>query len=382
MTQAPSPDQPSDQVRPDAGSQARSEARPVRLRPALDGVPTYRPGKPPTPVEGVTHFKLSSNENPYPPLPSVLDAIADAASHVHRYPDPGVHGLRERIAAELGVGPDEIVVGPGSAAVYDQIVQALVDDGDEVVYSWRSFELYPICVAARGGRSVQVPNTAEGRHDLPAMARSIRRDTRLVIVCSPNNPTGTRYAEDTLREICANVDGLVLLDEAYREFCDQDLVPLLDQYDNIVLFRTFSKALAMAGLRVGYCITRPDLAREIGKVKLPYALNIVSEAVTLAALDRPDLFAPTIEMARRERRRMSDALAAMPGVHVYPSAANFVLARFDAGAANVFDRLLAHSILVRDVSHYPGLANHLRISIGTPAENDALLAALRDTHGS
>ncbi|MFN8471294.1 MAG: histidinol-phosphate transaminase [Anaerolineae bacterium] len=298
-----------------------------------------------------------------------------------RYPDFHLTAITQRLAAHAGVPPQWILVGNGSNEVLQMTLLTTVGRGDSVVIPVPTFTLYKLQSTAIGAtvHTLQLQpdeNFALAASDVIDLAR--RHAAKVVVVCSPNNPTGTRYAEDTLREICANVDGLVLLDEAYREFCDQDLVPLLDEHDNIVLFRTFSKALAMAGLRVGYCIARPDLAREIGKVKLPYALNIVSEAVTLAALDRPDLFEPTIAVARAERQRISDALAAMPGVHVYPSAANFVLACLDAGAGDVFDGLLAHSILVRDVSHYPGLANHLRISVGTPAENNALLAALND----
>ena len=302
-----------------------------------------------------------------------------------RYPDFHLTAITARLATHAGVPPEWILVGNGSNEVLQMTLLTTLGRGDSVVIPAPTFTLYKLQATAMGAavHTLQLEPSENFALSAPAVIDLARRHAaKVVVVCSPNNPTGTQYATDTLREICENVDGFVLLDEAYREFCDQDLVPLLDAHDNIVLFRTFSKALAMAGLRVGYCIARPDLAREIGKVKLPYALNIVSEAVTLAALDRPDLFAPTIETARSERQRVSDALAALPGVHVYPSSANFVLARFDAGAENVFGDLLTHSILVRDVSHYPGLANHLRISVGTPAENDALLAALRETYAN
>lgn len=378
MTQAPSPDQPSDQVRPDAGSQARSEARPVRLRPALDGVPTYRPGKPPTPVEGVTHFKLSSNENPYPPLPSVLDAIADAASHVHRYPDPGVHGLRERIAAELGVGPDEIVVGPGSAAVYDQIVQALVDDGDEVVYSWRSFELYPICVAARGGRSVQVPNTAEGRHDLPAMARSIRRDTRLVIVCSPNNPTGATVGAAELEDFLARVPAhvAVLLDEAYLQFdTSGDRVDGLDAYrrhPNVVLLRTFSKAYGLAGLRVGYAVAHPRVAAALAKTGLPFAVTDVAQQAALASLDAAEELDLRVKSVLAERGRVQDALRDQ-GWDLPESHGNFVWLPLAAESLAFGQIADAAGISVR-----PFDGDGVRVTIGEPAANDVLIRVCRE----
>ncbi|MFN8482169.1 MAG: histidinol-phosphate transaminase [Anaerolineae bacterium] len=328
-------------------------------------------------------IKLNQNENAAGFPDELKEAVWERIRDLDwaRYPDFHLTAITQRLAAHAGVPPDWILVGNGSNEVLQMTLLTTVGRGDSVVIPVPTFTLYKLQATAMGAavHTLQLQpdqDFALSAADVIDLAR--RHAAKVVVVCSPNNPTGARYGEDTLGEICANVDGLVLLDEAYREFCDQDLVPLLAEHDNIVLFRTFSKALAMAGLRVGYCIAPPALAREIGKVKLPYALNIVSEAVTLAALDRPDLFAPTIETARAERARVSAALGAMPGVRVYPSAANFVLARFDAGAAHVFDGLLAHSILVRDVSHYPGLANHLRISVGTPAENDALLTALRE----
>lgn len=369
MTQAPSSDQPSDQVR----AAARSQARPVRFRPALDGVPAYKPGKPPTPIEGVTHFKLSSNENSYPPLPSVLEAIADAASHVNRYPDPGVHGLRERIAAELGVGADEIVVGPGSAAVYDQIVQALVDDGDEVVYSWRSFELYPICVAARGGRSVQVPNTADGRHDLPAMARAIRRDTRLVIVCSPNNPTGATVGAAELEEFLGRVPAhvLVLLDEAYLQFDTSaaavDGLDVYRRHPNVVLLRTFSKAYGLAGLRVGYAVAHPRVAAALAKTGLPFAVTDVAQQAALASLDAGEELDLRVTSVLAERGRVQDALREQ-GWELAESHGNFVWLPLGADSLS-FGRIAdAAGISVR-----PFDGDGVRVTIGEAAANDVLI---------
>ncbi|MGN6598969.1 MAG: aminotransferase class I/II-fold pyridoxal phosphate-dependent enzyme, partial [Actinomycetes bacterium] len=191
-----------------------------KLRAVLDGLPAYKPGRPPAPREGVTTYKVSSNENPYPPLPGVIEAAMAAAGQMNRYPDLAATALVEALSRRLDVPADHIALGTGSVGVLQQIVQATAGDGDEVVYAWRSFEAYPIVVQIAGARSVQVPVTADERHDLRAMADAVTDRTRLILVCSPNNPTGPAVHQDELDELLERVprDVLVVVDEAYVEF--------------------------------------------------------------------------------------------------------------------------------------------------------------------
>jgi histidinol-phosphate aminotransferase len=236
----------------------------VPLRPAVAALPAYVPGGRVAP--GAAAFKLSSNENPYPPLPSVVAAIADAAADVNRYPDMYATELVEALADRLGVTAAEVVVGNGSVAVLAHVLQTVVEPGDEVVYPWRSFEAYPIAVAVAGGTSVQVPlltGEGRGRLDLRAMAAAVTERTRVVLVCTPNNPTGPVVHRDEVDAFLAAVpsDVLVVLDEAYLEFVRDPQAPdglaVYAKHPNVVLLRTFSKAYGLAGLRVGYAVARP-----------------------------------------------------------------------------------------------------------------------------
>src|SRR6185436_17246036 len=222
--------------------------KPVRLREALAAVPDYRPGKPAAAREGVTAYKISSNENPYPPLPSVLKVVQAAALQMNRYPDLAVTELTSAIAHRLGVRPGNIATGTGSVGVLGQIIAATCDPGDEVIYAWRSFEAYPIVVAIAGATAVPVPLDAHARHDLGAMAAAITPRTRLILVCSPNNPTGPVVHREELGAFLDKVPSqvLVVLDEAYVEFVTDEQAPdTLVTYaarPNVVILRTFSKA--------------------------------------------------------------------------------------------------------------------------------------------
>ncbi len=227
-----------------------------RLRTVLDGIPTYKPGRPAAPRGDRPAYKISSNENPYPPLPSVVDVVRREAEAINRYPDMFATGLVAALAKRLDVPAEHVVTGTGSVGVLQQIVQAAASVGDEVVYAWRSFEAYPIVVQISGAAAVQVPLTADERHDLDAMADAITERTTLVLVCTPNNPTGTAMHNDELERFLARVppDVLVVIDEAYREFVRDEAAPdALDLYrdrPNVCVLRTFSKAYGLAGLRV------------------------------------------------------------------------------------------------------------------------------------
>src|SRR3954452_420119 len=229
-------------------------------RACVSQIPAYVAGKPPQPRPGLTTYKLSSNENPYPPLPGVLEAATRAAEQMNRYPDMGNTALYAALADKLGVDPKQLALATGSVALIYQLVQAFCEPGDEVVYAWRSFEAYPIAVTAAGARSVPVPLTADGRHDLEAMAAAITDRTRVVLVCTPNNPTGPAVSQSELDAFLAAVPAevLVVVDEAYVEFVRMadpvEGIATVLGHDNVVSTRTFSKAYGLAGFRVGYAI--------------------------------------------------------------------------------------------------------------------------------
>ncbi len=302
---------------------------PVRLRSTLDGVPAYRPGKPAKSKTGEAAYKISSNENPFPPLPSVLDAVAQAAMSMNRYPDMGVGALTEAIAERFGVPADTIATGTGSVGVLAQLVNITCDPGDEVVYAWRSFEAYPIVIALAGATSVQVPLDADARHDLPAMAAAISDRTRLVMVCTPNNPTGTAVRDDELRTFLDAVPShiLVVIDEAYLEFAIGDDVPdalaLMSEYPNVTVLRTFSKAYGLAGLRVGYAVAPVAVATALRKAATPFGVSDIAQHAAIASLGAFDELQARVDALIVERGRVVEALRGQ-GWAVPQTQANFV----------------------------------------------------------
>ncbi len=358
---------------PTESSDIQPAPRPLRFRAALDAVPAYRPGRPPAPIEGATVYKMSSNENPYPPLPSVIAVAADELNSMNRYPDPSVYALKERLAEELGVAEDELVVGNGSCGVFSQIINACVDDGDEVVFAWRSFELYPICVAAAGGRSVQVPLTVDGRHDLPAMAAAVRSSTRVVIVCTPNNPTGPSVGAAELEEFLAHIpsDVLVLIDEAYVEFVTADdridSLAIWRAHPNVVLLRTFSKAYGLAGLRVGYAVAHPPVATALAKLGLPFIVTNLAQRVAVASLDAREELEVRVKSIVQERERVLGGLRAQ-GWAVPDSQANFVWLPLGDDTEAFAASAEAAGLTVRPFAH-----EGARVTIDEPAANSAFL---------
>lgn len=323
--------------------------------------------------------KMNQNENPlgYPEdlKAEVLKRVAEA--DWARYPSFTLETLRARIADHAGVSPEMVLPGNGSNELIYVTLASTVTRGDHLVVPVPTFSLYKLLGRVMGGRVHEVQMVPADTFALPTdtvIETARRHAARVIIICTPNNPTGTAYEPDDVRRVVAESGALVLIDEAYREFGRHDFVPLLDEFDNLVLLRTFSKAMAMGGLRVGYAITNETLAAELHKAKLPYALNLFSETAAIVALERYDRFASAVERLRDERARVYSVLKALPGLHVYPSEANFFLVRFDRAPEDVFHYLLEeYGILIRDVSHYPGLAGHLRISLGTPEENDLLI---------
>jgi histidinol-phosphate aminotransferase len=342
-------------------------------RADLDALPAYVPGKS---IPG--SIKLASNEVPYGPLPGVVEAITEAAANTHRYPDMGVVAVRAALARRLGVADERIATGCGSVALAEHLAKATCRDGDEILYSWRSFEAYPIIAATAGARGVAVPNTADHGHDLPAMAAAITDRTRLVLVCNPNNPTGTALRAAELDAFLDDVgpDVLVVLDEAYREFVtDPDVPDGIARYGdrpNVVVLRTMSKAWGLAGLRVGYLVAHPDVAAAVRKVITPFSTSALAQAAALAALGQEDEMTRRVGLVVAERDRVGSALAKMFG-ELPATQANFVWLPLRERAEAFAAACLAKGVIVRP---FPG--DGVRVTIGTPFENDTLLEAAED----
>ncbi|MCW2640643.1 MAG: histidinol-phosphate aminotransferase [Dactylosporangium sp.] len=336
----------------------------------LDALPDYVPGRN---VPGA--IKLASNEVPYGPLPGVVEAIADAATGVHRYPDMGVVALRETLAERYGVDPDRIATGCGSVALAEHLARVTCLPGDEMLYSWRSFEAYPIIAATTAAASLRVPNTAEHAHDLPAMAAAITDKTRLVLVCNPNNPTGTavRGAEldAFLDAVPENV--LVVLDEAYREFVTDASVPdglaVAGDRPNVVVLRTLSKAWGLAGLRIGFLVAAPEVAAAVRKVVTPFSTSSAAQAAALAALRASDEMQRRADQVVAERERLLPALRKLCA-EVPESQANFVWLPLGDRSLEFAAACERAGVIVR-----PFAGDGVRVTIGTPEENDQFLSA-------
>lgn len=343
-----------------------------RLRAAVQALPAYVAGRK---ASGADVAALASNESHYPPLPGVLDAIAGAATTVNRYPDMGTTRLRARLAELNGVGIDEVAVGPGSVGVLSQLVAAVCDAGDDVVFAWRSFEAYPILCQIAGANAVRVPLTPDEGHDLPAMTAAITPRTKAVLLCSPNNPTGTAITLEALAAFLETVPTsvLVVLDEAYREFMagEQDTIALYREYPNLCLLRTFSKAYGLAGLRVGYAIARPEIAEGLRRTQVPFSVSSVAEAAALAALDAADEVATRCATIAAERPRVEAAVREL-GWEVPAGEANFFWLRCgDAERERLVAACADAGVMVRG---YAG--DGVRVTLADPASNDRVLAVL------
>lgn len=341
---------------------------PVRLRPEIVALPAYKQGR----QADASAFKLSSNENPFPVHPAVMAAIAGATPN--RYPDATALTVRERLAERHGVSPDEVIVGAGSVSILLQLIQAACGSGDEAIYAWRSFEAYPLLTTIAGATAVPVPLTDDFRHDLAAMAAAITDRTRILLVCSPNNPTGTTVSADEFAAFMKVVprDLLVVLDEAYAEFVrDQAAVNgdrLIGRYPNLVILRTFSKAYALAGLRVGYAVGPRTVIDAARSTQIPLSVTEVAQRAVLAALDHEaELLAQLDELVAR-RDRVEQALREQ-GWAVPPSEGNFVWLPTGERTVEVAERFEKAGIIGRA---FPG--DGIRISV---AEHESVPILLR-----
>ncbi|WP_129668881.1 histidinol-phosphate transaminase [Phytoactinopolyspora endophytica] len=349
----------------------------VRLRGALDGLPSYRPGRSASPPASghaaTTVYKVSSNENPYPPLPGVREAVNDAAASLNRYPDMFATGLVAALADRFDVPPEHLATGTGSVGVLQQIIQACAGEGDEVIYAWRSFEAYPIVVGVSGAASIRVPLTADARHDLDAMAAAITDRTRLILLCSPNNPTGPAIRRAELEAFLDRVpsDVLVVVDEAYREFVrDPDVVDGIDVYRgrrNVCVLRTFSKAYGLAGLRVGFAIAHDDVADALRKTAVPFGVSGVAQAAAVESLKREAELRGRVADLVGERERVVTALNDQ-GWRVPETEANFVWMELGDATDEFAQKCMEFGLIVR-----PFTGEGCRVTVGERDANELFL---------
>jgi len=325
--------------------------------------------------------KINQNENPFD-MPAeikaeVLRRLQDRPWS--RYPTFVPVELHEKLAAFAGWRPDGVIAGNGSNELIQALLTVTVGEGSRVVITEPTFTLYRQLATVLGGEVVAVPLNENLTFNIPKLAsKVVSAKADLTIVCSPNNPTGCVIGRRDLVSLLRNSDGLVVVDQAYVEFGGEDFIPLLKEHHNLIVLRTFSKAMAMAGLRTGYLLASPALVVEINKAKLPYNLNFFSMMAAEVAVEQFDLLRPLIGQIISERDRLFSALQQIRGLSPVPSAANFMLVRTAVPPRQLFEALHARGILVRDVSNYPMLAEYLRISVGAPEENERLLVALRE----
>ena len=363
------PDQQPDQQLPQA-------------RPAVDRLPAYRPGKGAAQAEaehGITNaIKLASNENPDPPLDEILAAVNAAAAGANRYADHRATALRERIGTWLGVDPAGVTIGAGSVGLLQQLFLTFVDAGDEVVYPWRSFEVYPVYTKLMGGVEVTTPLTADHAFDLEALAAAITPNTRMVLLATPNNPTGTALRTSELRTLLGRISPttVVVIDEAYREFLDpafgdpvHELVP---EFPNVVVTRTFSKAHGLAGIRVGYAVGHPDVIASIDKTLFPFAVNGLAQAAAIAAIDAIDLIQERVDRILAERARVIAALVDA-GWSIPDAQANFVYLPLGERTDAIYLELEKRGVVTRPFSN-----EGIRVTIGSEEQNTRFLTTLAE----
>ena len=357
-----------------AMSKSRTEPSPQSyLRPEIAALAGYVPGEQPTDPRVV---KLNTNENPYPPSAAVKQAIADACERLHLYPDPSAREVRERVGRLYDVDPAGVIVGNGSDELLSMLMRAVIASGDAVAYGTPTYSLYDTLVALQAGRAIRIPYG----HDYAIPRDLFSVDARMLVVCNPNAPSGTSVPRSALEELArARRDVLVIVDEAYADFADENATSMSAQHPNVVVLRTLSKSYSLAGLRVGIGITTPALAAELNKVKDSYNVSRLAQAGAAAALDDQESMLAHVAQVRATRARLVRELAQL-GYVVPPSQTNFVLARRPGESQLAVKEALQRSgVLVRWFTELP---DSLRITVGTDAEIDRLLAELKTLHGA
>ena len=356
--------------------------------PYLRGLVPYSPGKPIEEVErelGIREsVKLASNENPLGPSPLALAALRDALPEVHRYPDGSGYRLSQALARHWDVSPDMVILGNGSNELLELTGRCFLMPGDEAVYARQAFIVYDMVAQVTGATKVAVP-LRDFTHDLAAMRAAISARTKLVFIANPNNPTGTAVPPRALEDFIASMPPgvLVVLDEAYREYLPPEIAPsclrFVQEGRPVLMLRTFSKIYGLAGLRIGYGIGPPSLLAVLNRVREPFNTNSLAQAAATAALRDEQHVASTREVTETGRKYLTEQCRAL-GLTVVPSVANFLLVDVGRPGPATADALLRHGVIIRPMAGY-GFPTHLRISIGTPAENERCIAALQAALG-
>ncbi|PYP85233.1 MAG: histidinol-phosphate transaminase [Blastocatellia bacterium AA13] len=342
-----------------------------KIKPAVRAISAY------TLPPYRANIKINQNENPFDVPEPIKEEVARRLQSRpwSRYSAFVPASLLERLASFAGWKPEGTLAGNGSNELIQAVLTVTVAEKTRVVIPQPTFTLYRQIVTVLGGEAVSIPLTSDFQFDVPALL-SASRTADVVVICSPNNPTGCRIDDEDICRIATEFDGILVLDEAYHEFSGHSVVRLLDKLPNLVVLRTFSKAMAMAGLRIGYMLSSPEITREVHKATLPYNLNFYSAAAAETACEMFELLRPGIELIIQERERLIRLLASIKGLEVFPSSANFILIRSSLEASVLFEELHKQDILVRDVSRYPMLSRCVRVSVGSPEENDRLADAL------
>ncbi len=352
-----------------------------RVRPAVQGLASYRPGKAASQAEaehGISGaIKLASNENPWAPLPGVVEAITAAGEQANRYADHRATELRARIAEWLSISAGQVTVGCGSSGLLQQIMYTYVDPGDEVVFPWPSFELYPVLTAQIGGVAHRT-DLVDHAFDLDAVATAVTADTKAVFLATPNNPTGTTVTMSQVDDLLGRIpdDVIVVVDEAYHEFNAPEngdpIVDLVPRHPNVIVLRTFSKAYGLAGMRVGYAVAHPDVIVELDKVLLAFAVSGPAQAGAMAAIDHHDEAMGRVRELVDERERVAEALR-QAGHEVVPSHSNFLFLPVGDRTDDVYLSMEKSGVVTR-----PFAGQGLRVTISTPEENERWMAAFTE----
>lgn len=352
---------------------------PLNVHPDIAALSPYVPGKPIEELQremGLARvIKLASNENPLGPSPKALAAIGEGAATLHRYPDGGAFRLREALAGRWKVTPDHIILGNGSDEILGLLARTFLAPGDEAVMADHTFVIYKMEVMAAHGKAVTVPLT-QWRHDLPAMADAITARTRLLFVCNPNNPTGTMVSADEVGRLMARVPEhvIVVFDEAYFEYVRNAAFPesmaYVTQGRNVIVLRTFSKIYGLAGLRIGYGVTTPEITNYLNRVRPPFNANSIAQRAALAALSDDEHVARSRAVNAAGMEQVGQGLRAL-GFAPIPSEANFIYVDIGRDGRQVFEALLRQGIIVRHIE-----GRMIRVTIGQTEENQAFLTAL------
>jgi histidinol-phosphate aminotransferase len=355
------------------------------IKPHIRDLDPYQPGKPVEELErelGIGGaIKLASNESPIGPSAKALEAVRDALDGIHRYPDGASFALRKKLSALLDVDGEQLVFGCGGDEILELLAKVLLGPGDEAIFAWPSFAMYPIVVQGMGAVAIPVPLNADKVHDLPAISKAINDRTRLVFICNPNNPTGTSLGaaefDAFMESLPDNV--VVAIDEAYREFVRRpdfpDSLAWVRRRPGTLVLRTFSKIFGLAGLRIGYGVADRELASYLQRARHPFNVNRLAEVAALAGLD-------DAEHSQRAKRVNAEGIDYLTreltalGIEVWPTDANFMLAR---AGSDTCQQLLEQGVIVRPLAAF-GMPEHIRISVGLPEENERLVKTLKKLH--